>query len=875
MDNKQIETALAKLFEEDGHRVVLWNDPDQEFLGFISSLPMFFLDGVKVLRLDRMGSLEVKIRIERDDPTGKYLVYSPTEEPDYEKDWLLDIRLYGRSFRANRASIILQELGLANQTLREHLAARRKFCDNKERLQKLKGLVAAGDTDADLDRKMIAVVVRADVAEWFAIVQTVLHAFTENRNGNDINLEEPTAAWDQIEKFDLDKSFWAMAKSLFGYSQDAPALRNFLIRLMVTDYAHDLRGTLSPSLQHLVLPSPGASNAVVCLAQWRDSSSRAASYDVLSEIVGEQVKIDDHLCFQKMDDLLDVTTFPQVEKVMMRSLRDRVASTADTVNADEVGQIATARQAKHWANPSVAGSPDVPRHFFHAVYDALVAAANFFSVRNTHQKGFNFDTAADLYHAYVTDLFRFDQLYRHFCEAADIVEAKTKDGLKDLRKQVEAAYTNWFVTNLALKWGQHIAPLMGKWHIPDVPNQFDFFEEHVQERLEKAERRRSFVIISDAFRYEAAEELCRELNGTYRFEADLSSQLGVLPSYTALGMAALLPHETIAYKPTGEVLVDGKPTSGIDNRDAILAGRDGMAVKADELLAKKKDDGREFVSGKRLVYIYHNAVDAVGDKADTEKDTFEAVRKAINELAALVSYIINNLNGHHIVITADHGFLFSETAPGDTDKCSLPDKPPGTVIAKKRYLLGHGLPDHESVWHGKTETTSNAEGGMEFWIPKGANRFHFVGGARFIHGGAMLQEIVVPVVTVRHIKGKSVADTKTKQVAVQVLGMNHRITTSQHRFELIQMEPVSDRVKPCKLKVAIFEGDEPVTSIETVTFDSASGNLDERKKWVFLTLEERQYDKKNPYRLVLRDADTGIEQQSVPVIIDRAFSDDF
>jgi uncharacterized protein (TIGR02687 family) len=875
MDTKQIETALARLFEEDGHRVVLWNDPEQEFLSFMNGLPMFFLEGVKVLRLDRMGGLEAKIRIERDDPTGKYLVYSPAEEPDYEKDWLLDIRLYSRSFRADRASIILTELGLANQSLREHLAARRKFCDNKERLQKLKGLVAAGDTDADLDRKMIAVVVRAEVAEWFTIVQTIFHAFTENRNGSEITLEEPPAGWEQIEKFDLDKSFWAMAKSLFGYGEETPNLRNFLIRLLVTDYAHHLKGTLSPSLQHLVLPASGTSNAVVCLAQWRDSSSRAASYDLLSEIVGEQVKIDDHLFFQDMDGLLDVMTFPQVEKAMMSHLRDRVASTADTVNAEEVGQIATRRQAKHWASPGVAGSPDVPRHAFHAVYDALVAAADFFSLRNTHRQGFDGDTAEALYHAYVTDLFRFDQLYRHFCEAADVAETKNWDLLKKLRDQVEAAYTNWFMTNLALKWGQCIVPLMDKWQIPQVPNQFDFFEKHVEPRLEEAERRRSFVIVSDAFRYEAAEELCRELNGTYRFEADLSSQLGVLPSYTALGMAALLPHKTIAYKPTGEVLVDGKATSGTDNRDAILSGQDGMAVKAEDLLAKKKDEGRDFVSGKRLVYVYHNAVDAVGDKADTEKNTFEAVRKAIDELAALVAYIINNLNGHHIVITADHGFLFSETAPGDPEKSSLPDKPPGTVTAKKRYLLGHGLPDQESVWHGKTETTAGAEGGMEFWIPRGANRFHFAGGARFVHGGAMLQEIVVPVVTVRHVKGKSAVDTRTKLVTVQVLGINHRITTSQHRFELIQMEPVSDRVKPARLKVAIFEGDEPVTSIETVTFDSVSGNLDERKKWVFLTLEERQYDKKTPYRLVLRDADTGIEQQSVPVIIDRAFSDDF
>jgi uncharacterized protein (TIGR02687 family) len=875
MDTKQIETALAKLFEEECQRIVFWNDAEQEFLSFMNGLPMFFLEGVKVLRLDRLGALEAKIRIERDDPSTKYLVYAPSEEPDYEKDWLLDIRLYGRSFRADRASIILQELGLANQSLREHLAARRKFCDNKERLQKLKTLVAAGDTDADLDRKMIAVVVRAEVPEWFTIIQTVFHSFTEVENCEEINLDEPSAVWEHIEKFDLEKPFWAMAKSLFGYTEDNPSLRNFLIRLLVTDYAHHLRADLSPSLTHLLLPKSGTPNAVVCLAQWRDSGSRAASYDRLSGIVAEKVSIRDHLPFVSMDSLMDVMTFLDVEKAIMRGLRDRVASTADTINADEIRQIATRRQARHWVAPGVSGWIDLPRTAHFAVYDALVAAADFFALRNRHQKGFDYDSAPAMYQAYETELFRFDQLYRHFCEAADIVEAKNWDLLKKLREQVEACYTNWYVTTLALKWGKVIEPLLPKWSIEKVPGQSEFFKKHVEPRLEEAERRRSFVIVSDAFRYEAAEELCRELNGTYRFQAELSSQLGVLPSYTRLGMAALLPHKTISYKSNGEVLVDGKPTSSLDYRDSILASCDGMAVKADDLLAKNKEEGREFISGKRLVYVYHNTIDATGDSASTEKNTFEAVRKAINELASLVTYIINNLNGNHIVITADHGFLFSETAPGDPEKSTLTEKPVGTVVAKKRYLLGHKLPDQESVWHGSTAVTAGAEGDMEFWVPRGANRFHFTGGARFIHGGAMPQEIVVPVVTVRHIKGKSVDETKTKHVAVHVLGMNHRITTSRHRFELIQMEPVSERVKPITLKISIYGGDEPVTSIESVTFDSASGNMDERKKWVYLVLQDRQYDKKIPYRLVLRDSETGIEQQSVPVIIDRAFSDDF
>ena len=138
---------------------------------------------------------------------------------------------------------------------------------------------------------------------------------------------------------------------------------------------------------------------------------------------------------------------------------------------------------------------------------------------------------------------------------------------------------------------------------------------------------------------------------------------------------------------------------------------------------------------------------------------------------------------------------------------------------------------------------------------------HFVGGARFVHGGAMPQEIVVPIVTVKHVRGKSAQETKTRPVTVQVLGNSHRITTAQHRFQLIQMEPVSDRVKPITLRIAVYEDEEAVTNIQTVKFESGSDTLDERKQWVSLVLKERQYHKKTPYRLVLRDADTGLEQQ--------------
>src|SRR4029079_2023231 len=179
------------------------------------------------------------------------------------------------------------------------------------------------------------------------------------------------------------------------------------------------------------------------------------------------------------------------------------------------------------------------------------------------------------------------QLYRHFCEAADTAEDQGWNVVKPLRADIEARYVNWYLTNLALACVMFIEPhggLLATWQIDKVPNQHRFYDRNVRPWLDEGENRRAFVIISDAFRYEAAQELAAELNGKYRFEATLSSQLGVLPSYTALGMASLLPHKSLAFKPNGEVLVNGMPTSSTEQRDEVLSAVNGMACKASTLL---------------------------------------------------------------------------------------------------------------------------------------------------------------------------------------------------------------------------------------------------------------------------------------------------
>lgn len=869
MDARHITDALARVFNEDQVRIVFWNDPQAEF---IESLPEIALEGVEVLRLDEIAVLEAKVRIEQDDPEGRFLLYSPSEEPDFENDWLLDMRLYGGSFRADRASIIYQELGLVTQSLRPHLSKRRKFFDNKMRLQQLKLLLFPEDSELDLDRKMLGVIGKADQPELYNIVRSLFHSVAE---AEPLNFEAAPPAWVQIERLELDEPFWKMVETEFGYSEDSPALQNLLIRLLVSDFARQVEQELPPALQQHLLNPSGTGNAAVCLAQWRDSSSKSSSYNVLAEQIGELLDIADHLQGLEVESVWNVSTFPDVEKHIVMELLGRLEGADAPIDPDYFRSIATQRQSGHWvSNSSV---PEDQRRTRYAVYESIAVAAQLLNLHQEHETGFEFTDPESMYRGYEDVLFRFDQLYRHFCRNADVASRKGWGMLQPLCEKIEAVYCNGYLARLALSWGKFVdTELIEEWAIPEVPHQYQFFFRHVGAKLKEADNRRVFVIISDALRYEVAEELTGSLNALYRLQADLSSQLGVLPSYTALGMASLLPHTKLEYTEKGGILADGKPTDSFEERHELLSAAGGMAIKAEQLLKLGKVEGRKSIAGRRFVYIYHNEIDARGDHAATEEDVFEAAEKTIREMTDLVKHVVNSLNGNHVFITTDHGFLFTETTPGDPEKSKLEDRPAGTVIAKKRYLLGHHLPPHMNVWRGETAVTSKAEGGMQFWIPKGNNRFHFTGGARFVHGGAMLQEIVVPVIEVKHLKSKGSREkTRSRQVTVQVLGRNHKITAAKHRFKILQMEPVSERARSITLKIAVYEEDQPVTTIESMTFDSTSSDFDQRQKSVILTLQDRKYDKNVRYRLVLRDAVTDIEQEGLDVTIDRAIIDDF
>ncbi|HFF4736162.1 TPA: BREX-1 system phosphatase PglZ type A, partial [Acinetobacter baumannii] len=673
MNLDQLQKGLEQAFYTEKHRIVFWYDAEQSFTEEIKALE---LNDVQILNMAEESSLAIKLKLELQDQQGKYLLYFPSAEPETEKDWLLDIKLYSRSFYADRFSIIFNELGLQQQSLREHLAKREEFLKAKARLSTLKRYIQPDADEQNLDMAMIAAVVKADSAELMHIVLALADEMVQQNLALEVNPE----SFAELEKFQLVPALVTALQAEIGYpasveelNGEAPfKLGTFFIRLMTTGFCESL-GDIPVWAQELVMSSVSSrATARAFLSRWRDSSKYYPTFDTLSQTVANALRIQEKVGVFDLEQLLDVMTFEVIEQKIIVDLASQIPA-ATKAELEHFRTIISTRLDGYWASKH---KDDATRRKYRTVYTALQAAIELFSLRLQFDSGFYFDSSEALYKAYEQELYRFDMAYRHYSAASQRAHV---DILKKLDEEVENCYSYWFIDHLARNWGGRIEAeqRLNVWKMADIPNQQNFYDTHVRPLLNSATKRRIVVIISDAFRYEAAVELRDRINEKRYSEATLSSQLGVVPSYTTLGMASLLPHQTLEYKEAAgdDVLVDGQSSKGTAARSKILAAYNGLAVTAETVKGWSRDEGREALKDHELIYVYHNVIDARGDSASTESETFMAVEHAIEELTELSRKILMHFNISTLLITADHGFLFQQSKLESADRSSLTEKP--------------------------------------------------------------------------------------------------------------------------------------------------------------------------------------------------------
>jgi len=754
------------------------------------------IDGVEKVEIDN-NEFGLKYRMLREAPDQNFLVYKAGPQPEYTDNWLLDIQLSNDVFCTDRISQTLDELELPTE-FRRVVVSHEFFFNAVKRKASLERLLKPDDTEKQVQLKMLAVCAGSD-ARIDSVLENLLAELAEN--------PEKTDRMNLVSKCELDDFLWEQMRRSFSYENDSPTIADFAIELFKSCYAMEIGGDIALS-----------SEAVVFLKRWMDSYKHRSSFEHHSRLSAEVLGIAGDLQSQDIKTLIDLDYFQLIDQKLLSDLSRAVM--AQTISAGECKQIVRRRRNTHWYE------------HYSDIYETIEHATQFLKLLNNLE--INLDSLAGGVAAYTQSYYQIDQAYRKFVYFYR--RSNNKNLFGDLFEQICNQYTNNYLLQLGDRW-QTLVDESADWQIPDSISQKKFFDHFVRGKFLDANKK-IYVIISDALRFEAGEELCNRIRRKDMYEATLTHMITGLPSYTQLGMASLLPNSTIEIQDDkgSSVIVDGASASGTSNRDKILKAATGgkaLAIQAKDLMDLNSAERKQLTSDHELIYVYHNRIDDTGHKQKTEREVFDATEIAFDELTKLVRQL-TSANATNLIITSDHGFLYQDEV-GESDYSSA--EPSGSDVCNtdRRFVVGRGLNEDAGTKRYDAQGLGLA-GEMQVVIPKSINRFRRKGSAtRFVHGGSTLQEVVVPVIQIR--KGRT-SDQALVEVDL-ISGGNSVISAGQLAVNIYQTGPISDKVRPRHLRMGLYAPDGLLISdSHDLTFDFESENPREREQKLRLVLSK-------------------------------------
>jgi len=768
-------------------RVLFWHDPAAEYESEIDGLD---LPGVTVTRVqdDEFGVKNSLLA----DHSAKHLVYRSGEIPRGTANWLLDLELAYGVFTADKTSMLQQELGLDDPALASVIEDHQRFFAANSRKQGLVRLLADGDDPTRLRAKMCQVLVKASGNKLTDIVRELL---IENAAGK-------TTKFEELVTYGLDQFFWDGLTSIYKYPSSNPTVDDFVL-WMFSRAIEDFASTAPDQFRNIRSDFNALRYDVRTQGMITTLAARAA------EALDVKSKIETH----DYRDLVKVTIFEEVDRKVIVDLASAVAD--QSVTPRDVADIVRQRQESLWSAK------------YAKLYEAIQSASDLLAAIAglPHQIA-----TADLgLEKYQSDWFRIDQQYRWFTHAHQTADFQKP--LEALKVEVDKQYANKYLFGFGGLWQQALEPT-AEWKSAVLSPQAKFFDRHVAP-IVKGGRTKAVVIVSDGMRYEVAEQLASMIRSEDRYDATLSAVLGSLPSYTQLGMASLLPQSILALDPAGmPVFADGQPTNGTANRDKILQAVQGHAISAAEVFAMARSELRDLYAKHQIFYVYHDRIDAAGDKAATERTVFEAAEDTLRELLLLVKKW-TSANATNILITADHGFQYQDIPLEESYYVS--EAPQGDKVTRtnRRFVLGRKLKPSPSFMT-FTSAQAGLAGDVDIQIPKSIHRIPQPGaGTRYVHGGASLQEVVVPVITVNKKRKSDV-----RPVDVDLMPETDKITTGQLAVKLLQREAVTDKIQSRQVRLGIYAGETLISDQPILMFDSASDDQRERYQRVVLYLTQ-------------------------------------
>ena len=423
--------------------------------------------------------------------------------------------------------------------------------------------------------------------------------------------------------------------------------------------------------------------------------------------------------------------------------------------------------------------------------------------------------------------FQVDRSYRKAIngyKSLDHADVPESLALESIHSGLNAAYEK-HTDQLNREWLRCLSDLSFDYSQINVPKQYDFYTTEVETSDQKV-----VVIISDALRYEAAQELLSEMHGDTKNTAEMRYMLASIPSKTNVGMSQLLPGKKLFNN--GEITADGTSTSGTDNRNEILLqGKEkSVAIQFADVQGMNQTQRRELFKNS-VVYVYHDVIDSTGDKTASERRTFNAVVEAIDEL----KFFVNHLHATHavskVLVTADHGFLYNDREIEDRDKENMPVK--DSLQSHNRYLLTAQKQELELGYSFPLSATTAFKDDVYVNIPFSVNRYKKQGvGHQFVHGGGSLQELVLPII--ESSRQRVEVTKKVKPMLINRGGL--RVVSNILKVNILQETDVGRLQKELSINVGLYKDNTLVSNLESLVLDSTSESPSDRMSRIELTL---------------------------------------
>lgn len=846
MNLQEIRNFLKELFSKplgDGknRHIVFWYDENEDF---IEDIDDFDLEDIKVIKLTENNSFWVKYHIEKEDTTSNILVYSNMKKPDPQEDWLYDIFSYSQEFSTDRATVIMRELKVLEPSLKEVFETYNTFFKNKERITGFKNLDIQSYTKEKIHVGILAVLTKAKIMDMEEIVKSLIKDYLNGSN----------KIYEDIKKFGNEDALWTLLEKYYGYSFEERSLERFMAMLLVTNMNETVKFELPKSYDPFI--SSKTTNCIVFINHFINNVKDNEYYDKMQVLVADKLKIDKLLEKYDSETFVVCDSFEVVDKLILTRITNLLRDGVEEF--DKYLNLLFSRRTLHYYKK------------YRSEYKAIKWTINLLNKKKSLGSMIKTEDAYNMVKSYANEYFYIDKAYRKFYYHYD--NCNWKEELSDLKETVESIYNNWYLQELSIKWNDALNDL-NSWRIKGLKYQDKFYHDNIKYKSKE----RVFVIISDGLRYESAEELNTLLTNERKGKAELDYIQGVLPSYTKLGMAALLPNNSIEINDKYDVLVNSISSKGIDNRDTILKmeNENSLAIKYNEVMDMNATEIVKRFAGLDIVYIYHDAIDAIGDNASTEREVFGATENAFKEIIKLINKLVNRVSAASIIITADHGYLYQRSAMEESNKISGIKLDDGED--SRRFLLTSKDEDVEGTITFSMDYLLGDGSNKYVITPNGTSRFKVQGaGANYVHGGAMLQEIVVPVIRFKNDRSASSVND-IRKVKVSLTSINRKVTNPITFLEFFQDEKLQDKVIGKKIRT-YFEDEEgnKISNIKTIIADSRSENPTDRTYRIEFVLESRFYDKTKQYFLVMEEEeDANGDYERIPFNIDIAIVDDF